>query len=373
MPRHTLAAVPALAVIAAVAVAGQQPAGRQGGAAQPQVRGGYTEAATLLVRIVDFKADRTSIKPGESITLSWVVENPRGAAGTDPVTLTPGIGRVAPRASLRVTPKATTTYTLTAVGLVTPPTNDGNPQKTGPVTRAVTVAVAGTQPVAASDTVARASDMPTPRTADGKPDLSGVYGFGAAPGGRGAAAPAAAPGGVARTPTLKPGAEKYRVVRGPTDAGLYASCRPPGVPQTFMAPYFMQIVQSPTHVVLIHEYLTLPRIIEMNVEHPVDPDPFYMGHSVGRWEGDTLVVDSIGFKESEFQGYKTTEALHLVERFRRPNLGTLEYEAIIEDPNVFTERWMISRTFPFLPEHNRIDEFYCENNRDYKELFGAKP
>jgi hypothetical protein len=145
------------------------------------------------------------------------------------------------------------------------------------------------------------------------------------------------------------------------------------VPQTFMAPYFMQIVQSPKYVVLIHEYLTLPRIIEMNAQHPVDPDPFYMGHSIGRWDGDTLVVDSIGFKESEFQGYKTTESLHLVERFRRPNLGTLEYEAIIEDPNVFAEPWMISRTFPFLPEHNRIDEFYCENNRDYKDLFGAKP
>jgi hypothetical protein len=377
MSRHTFAVVATVVVVAAAAVAGQQPAGRQGGAAQPQIRGGYTEAATLLVRIVDFKADRTSIKPGESITLSWVVENPRGAAGADPVTVTPGIGRVAPRAAMRVTPKATTTYTLTAVGLITPPA-DGAPQKSGPVTRTLTITVAGTQPAAASGTVARASELPAPRTADGKPDLSGVYGFGAAPGGgRGtaasAAAPAAAPGGIARTPTLKPGAEKYRVVRGPTDAGLYASCRPPGVPQTFMAPYFMQIVQAPKHIVLIHEYLTLPRIIEMNAEHPVDPDPFYMGHSVGRWEGETLVVDSIGFKESEFQGFKTTESLHLVERFRRPNLGTLEYEAVIEDPNVFTEPWMISRTFPFLPEHNRIDEFYCENNRDYKELFGAKP
>jgi hypothetical protein len=370
MSRHILSLVAAAVAAGAVVVAAQQPAGRQGGA--PQVRGGYTEAATLLVRIMEFTADRTSIKPGESITLSWIVENPRGGGGTDPVTITPGVGRVAPRASLRVTPKATTSYILTATGLITPPSPEGGPQKSGPVTRTLTITVAGTQPVAASETVARASDLPTPRDANGKPDLTGVYGFGAG-GGRGAAAPAAAPGGIARTPTLKPGAEKYRVVRGPTDAGLYASCRPPGVPQTFMAPYFMQIVQSPKYVVLIHEYLTLPRIIEMNAQHPVDPDPFYMGHSIGRWDGDTLVVDSIGFKESEFQGYKTTESLHLVERFRRPNLGTLEYEAVIEDPNVFAEPWMISRTFPFLPEHNRIDEFYCENNRDYKDLFGAKP
>jgi hypothetical protein len=374
MSRQTLSVVLAALVGSAVAAAAQQPAGRQGGApAQPQVRGGYTEAATLLVRIVEFRADRTSITSGESVTLSWIVENPRGS---DPVMIAPGVGRVAPRSSLRVTPKATTTYTLTANGLVTPPSADGTPQKSGPVTRTLTITVAGTQPIAAapSDAVTPLTAQPTPRTADGKPDLTGVWGFGAAAGGggRGAQAPARGPDGIARTPTLKPGAEKYRVVRGPTDAGLYASCRPPGVPQTFMAPYFMQIVQAPKHIVLIHEYLTLPRIIEMNAQHPVDPDPFYMGHSVARWEGDTLVVDSVGFKESEFQGFKTTESLHLVERFRRPNLGTLEYEAIIEDPNVFAEPWMIARTFPYLPEHNRIDEFYCENNRDYKDLFGGK-
>src|ERR671913_5061 len=106
------------AVIAAVAVSGQQPAAPPGGPApQPAVRGGYTEAATLQVRIMEFKADRSSIKPGESITLSWIVENPRGGGGTDPVAITPGIGRVAPRSSMRGTPKATTTDTLRATGL----------------------------------------------------------------------------------------------------------------------------------------------------------------------------------------------------------------------------------------------------------------
>jgi hypothetical protein len=365
--------------VTGIVVAGQQPAGRQGGA--PAVRGGYTEAATLQVRIMEFKADRASIKPGESIVLSWIVENPRGGGGTDPVTITPGIGRVAPRASMRITPKSTTTYTLTANGLTTPPA-DGKPQTAGTVTRTLTITVAGTQPLAVADVPVALAERPTPRAADGKPDLTGVYGFGAGPPGAGRGAPPApaAPGSdpaqaaaaFPRTPTLKPGAEKYRVVRGPEDTGIYASCRPPGVPQTFMAPYFMQIVQSPTYIVLIHEYLTLPRIIEMDGQHSPDPDPFYMGHSIGRWDGDTLVVDSIGFKESEFQGFRTTEDFHIVERFRRPSLGTLQYEAVLEDPNVWTGPWMISRTFPFLPEHNRIDEFYCENNRDYRELFGKK-
>ena len=123
--------------------------------------------------------------------------------------------------------------------------------------------------------------------------------------------------------------------------------------------------------VILHEYLHLSRTILMDgSQHPPDPDPFWMGHSIGRWEGDTLVVDSVGFKESEISGYKTTESLHVVEHFRRPNLGTLEYEAIIEDPNVFAGPWLIARTFPLLPEYNRVDEFFCENNRDYKPLFG---
>jgi hypothetical protein len=121
---------------------------------------------------------------------------------------------------------------------------------------------------------------------------------------------------------LKPGAEKYRVVRGADDTGLYSSCTPPGVPQTFMVPYYVQFVQSPKYLIILHEYLHLSRTITLDGSpHPPDPDPFWMGHSTGKWEGDTLVVDSVGFKESEINGYKTTEDLHVVERFRRPNMG----------------------------------------------------
>jgi hypothetical protein len=161
------------------------------------------------------------------------------------------------------------------------------------------------------------------------------------------------------------------VVRGPNDTGVYSTCTPPGVPQTFMVPYYVQFVQSPKYLIILHEYLHLSRTIAIDGSpHPPDPDPFWMGHSIGKWEGDTLVVDSVGFKESEINGYRTTEDLHVVERFRRASLGTLEYEAVIEDPNVFAGPWLITRTFPLLPEFNRVDEFFCENNRDYKPLFG---
>jgi hypothetical protein len=323
-------------------------------APQTSPRSPYQEAGQLPARIMSFTAEPQAIQPGESTTLKWAVENPRNT------TIEPAIGRALPAGELRVTPSATTTYTLTVTGV------------NGTLSKSVTVTVAGTQPIAVNSESAPLTTRPSPTTADGKPDLTGVYGYGAG-GGRGAAPPAAAPGELPRTPTLKPGAEKYRVERGADDTGLYSTCAPPGVPQTFFVPYYVQFVQSPKYLVILHEYLHLYRVIPLDGSpHPPDPDPFWMGHSTGRWEGETLVVDSVGFKESEITGYRTTEALHVVERFRRPNLGTLEYEAVIEDPNVFAGPWLITRTFPFLPEHNRVDEFFCENNRDYKPLFGAK-
>jgi hypothetical protein len=98
-----------------------------------------------------------------------------------------------------------------------------------------------------------------------------------------------------------------------------------------------------------------------------------MGNPVARWEGDTLVVDSIGFNDkTEINGYRHTEKLHVVERFSRPDFDTLQYEATIEDPNVFAGPWVIRRTFPLLPEYDSLNEFVCENNRDYKPLFGNK-
>ena len=186
--------------LTATTVAAQQtqPPAR---APQAPPRSPYQEAGQLPARIMSFTAEPSTIKPGESVTLKWAVENPRTT------TIEPAIGRAVPRGELRVTPAATTTYTLTVTGV------------NGTLTRTATVTVAGTQPVAANSESVPMAARPSPRTADGKPDLTGVYGYGAGPG-RGAAPPAPAPGELPRTPTLKPGAEKYRVQRGPEDTGL---------------------------------------------------------------------------------------------------------------------------------------------------------
>ena len=88
--------------------------------------------------------------------------------------------------------------------------------------------------------------------------------------------------------------------------------------------------------------------------------------------GDRRLFDmQVGYNDkTEVNGYRHTESLHVVERISRPDVNTLQYEATIEDPNVFAGPWVMKRTFPLLPEYDSINEFVCENNRDYKPLFG---
>jgi len=346
--KAAIAAAFAFATVTAVAAAAQQAAP----AAPPAGESPYRIAARLPVRIMTFKVEPASIQPGQSVTLTWAAENPQST------TIDP-IGRVPPRGQRVLKPSATTTYTLSVKGA----SNSAD-------TRTVTVVVAGTVAAASSDAPVAAARKTVPRTADGHPDFSGVYGYGQ--GGRGGPPPA--PGALPATPTLKPGAESFKVVRAADDTGQYSSCMPPGIPQTFFVPYYIQLVQAPTHLVVAHEYLDLFRIIPTDGRaHAPDPDPSWMGHPVGQWEGDTLVVDSIGFNDkTEINGYRHTESLHVVERFSRPDVNTLQYEATIDDPNVFAGPWVIRRTFPLLPEYDSLNEFVCENNRDYKPLFGDK-
>jgi hypothetical protein len=323
----------------------------------PQTQGGRGRGGRPAPepRVISFEARPASIKPGESTVLVWQTENPAG------LTIEPGIGAATPRGSKQLKPSATTTYVLTMRG----PNNN-------PVTSSVTVTVAGTTPLAAgADTSTVKKGIP--RTADGKPDFSGVYAFGGG-GARGARGNAdAAPGGIARVPTLKPGAEKYRVNRGPLDTGRTADCMPLSPPDAFGVPYQFQIVQNKDTLVLLHEYPGTFRIIPLDGEpHQPDPDPAWLGDSVGRWEGDTLVVDTIGYNDkTEVSGYHHSDALHTVERFKRVEDG-FEYEVTIEDPNVFVGPWTETRTYRLnVRAMKRIMEFVCENNRDYKPLFGA--
>jgi hypothetical protein len=338
-----------------VGLAGAQAPGAppQSGIVSAGTGNPYRRAGQLPARITDFKAEPTSIQPGQKIKLSWSTENPMG------VTIDPDLGRVTPRGLEQLSPARTTTYTLTVRG--------PNDQV---LTKQVTVTVAGTTPLATTGDASN-EKKEVPRTAAGHPDLSGVYdsSFGGGRGGRGGRGgnAAAAPAG----PELKPGAEKYKVVRPAEDTGQYSDCMPLAGPQAFSVPYQFELVESAHHLAILYGYPGTFRIIPTEGGiHPADPDPTWMGDSVGHWEGDTLVVDSVGFNDkTEINGYRHTEALHIIERFTRPDYDTLRYEATLEDPNVFVKPWTVARTFTLRPDLSKVDEFVCEHNLDYNQFF----
>jgi hypothetical protein len=313
-------------------LAAQAPQGGQA-PAPPAGRGGRGAQPGLEPRIVAFEARPATVRAGQPVLLVWQTENPSG------ITIDPGVGAVTPRGSRQVIPKATTTYTLTMKG--------------GP-TRTVTVTVEGV------------ATTPADVAIRSVPDLSGVYGSAGLPQGP-------------TPPPLTPGAEKFRIIRGGpgdlrgrTTLTTGNDCNPLGIPQTYITPYPFQFVQTPKMLVIIYEYPMAVRFVPLDGRpQALDPDPSWMGTSVGRWDGDTLVIDAIGFNDkTEVHGFMHTEALHVVERFRKLENGNLQYDVTVEDPNVWEKPWVIpARTFTRRPEIEFVSEFVCESTVDYQRLF----
>jgi hypothetical protein len=303
-----------------------------------------TPPPSPAVVIHEFSAEpgRIEATPDGYSLLRWEVSNAYS------LTIEPGIGVVPTRGTRRVVPATTTTYTLTATG------------PGGATTRTVMVTVAGTPAAAAALQSASPEPTPIPRLADGKPDLSGVY---AADRNVRLVAP----------PELEPGAESFRVVdASERDAGTGDDCLPPGVPAATMLPFPLQLVHTPSVLAILYEAYHQFRVVPVGREHAEYLAPAWMGHSVARWDGDTLVVDVRGFNaRTVVAGYRHTEDLRVTERYRRTTFETIEYEAVVEDPNVFAAPVRYAGTLTLHPEWE-IGEYVCaENNQDYDELFEA--
>jgi hypothetical protein len=209
-------------------------------------------------------------------------------------------------------------------------------------------------------------DGPAPRLAGGIPDLSGVWQGG---GPIGNIAQGLPPGEVI---PLLPEAKKIMDARLSKD-DPEANCLPTGVPR--IAPYPWRIVQTPTHIFFlfegnIHSYR---QIFVDGRMHPVDPDPTWYGHSIGRWEGATLVVDTIGFNDKfwfDFKGHPHTEQLHIVERYTRTNFGTLVNEITIDDPGAYSRPFTVTFTARLSPGEELMEYICNENNQDVPHLQG---
>ena len=221
-----------------------------------------------------------------------------------------------------------------------------------------------------------------PRSADGKPDFTGVWQ--AASSRRGTWEEANSDGGLGGPP---PGAPTRAANRGPArEPAPYqpwaaqkvlesfnrrgiddpvAQCLAPGVPRVTTVGLFpMQIVQTPRTFVMLYEYLNVFRVIPIDAAHPDDLEPTFMGDSVGHWDGDTLVVDATGFNDRTWlvgTGTFHSEALHVTERYTRVDADTIQYEATMVDPKVLTRPW-IFRTTIMRRDGTRLREYACEEN-----------
>ena len=192
---------------------------------------------------------------------------------------------------------------------------------------------------------------PIPRSADGKPNLSGIWQAlnTAAWDIQGHSAQKDIPAGQGVVegnviPYQPWAAEKKKEnFANRATADPETRCFLPGVPRIMYMPYPFQIFQTPTYLAFVHEYVHAVRHIYVNgTAHPRGPIDWWMGDSRGRWEGDTLVVDVVHFNDQTWfdrAGNFHSEALHLIERYTLIGPDHINYEVTVEDPKVFTRPW----------------------------------
>jgi hypothetical protein len=203
---------------------------------------------------------------------------------------------------------------------------------------------------------------PVPRMPDGKPDFSGIWN-----GQR--ALPNQEP------PVMLPWAEKITAERTNNYSAddPEARCLPGGVPRS--APYHYQLVQTPKLLLMLVEgnIHTYRQMFLDRREHPQKMEPLWYGDSIGIWDGDTLMVDTVGFNDKfwfDMAGHPHTTQLHVIERYHRRDFGNLEIGITIQDPGTYSKPWVIQRVST-LETEIEMSEYICnENNSDVLHLVG---
>jgi hypothetical protein len=145
-----------------------------------------------------------------------------------------------------------------------------------------------------------------------------------------------------------------------TNDAVQKYCDPPGVTRLYEYPWQFTLVQTPDVVYILYEFTGVWRPVALNRDHPKDPDSTWMGDSIGRYEGDTFVVDTIGFNDKTWidqVGHPHSDALHLVERFRRLDHDTLELTVTFDDPKAYTKSFTGKKTFKL--SHSPMEITLC--------------
>jgi hypothetical protein len=207
---------------------------------------------------------------------------------------------------------------------------------------------------------AAAKSKPAPRMPDGKPDLSGFWqgplmrNFFESVGG----------------PPFTPEGEKayqYNLNESVNPEGL---CIFAGIPRASISGVPFEIVQNANRVAFLYELMSTWRTIPVDGRsHPQHIEPSYFGNGIGSWDGDTLVIDSIGFKDRlswiDDDAHPHSDQMHVVERWRRIDADHLDHTVWVEDPKFYTKPWTFHRVFTSMPKGQEIMEYACdENNLD---------
>jgi hypothetical protein len=223
---------------------------------------------------------------------------------------------------------------------------------------------------------------PTPRTADGKPDFSGLW----QPGGGGGSAPVA--GGPPLAPEFgdiaagrkdplpyRPWALDLRKAREAENGkeNPDGKCLPLGMIRMHSHPFPRKMIQVPGLIAILYEKgVDFRQIFTDGRALPKDPNPSFNGYSSGKWEGDTLIVETVGFRDDiwlDGVGNPISDSAKVTERFRRPNFGSLEIEVTVDDPKTYTAPWTVKLN-QYIALNTDLLEYFCENEKDAPHMVG---
>jgi hypothetical protein len=234
---------------------------------------------------------------------------------------------------------------------------------------------------------------PTPRLADGKPDFSGIWHAAnpkrCAPGSGQFVECGAEIGGSPLAGNLglnlpggqlpyQPWAAKLTQERRADDSrdDPHVRCLPDNPPRAWTLPHLTKAIHAPKHLALLYEVNAMYRQIFIDGRpFPPDMNPTWNGYSVGRWEGDTLVVETRGFRDGlwiDMGGSPMSDAATMTERMRRPNYGTLEIALTIDDPKTYTRPFTVNLTQNIELDTELVDEFCLENEKSYQRMQNSR-
>jgi hypothetical protein len=211
---------------------------------------------------------------------------------------------------------------------------------------------------------------PAPKTPEGKPDLSGVWLV--APGSVANIAKDLMPDDAPFQPWARKLFEERRATESKDDPTGY--CIPGGVPRSGLVGYPFKVAQLPGMVAILYEAVHSFRQIFLDGRAlSGDPNPTWMGYSVGHWDGDALVVETAGFNDHGWLdngGRPSTDALRVTERFRRKDFGHMDIQITVDDSKAYTKPWTVTTPLTLQPDGELLEYVCGENNKDIEHLVG---